>query len=555
MSDFAPAPDDYLWRVAQIESGGNPGAWTQGSKYRGLYQLGPDEEQRYGVTDWQNQDQQRRALSGIYGANKSYFNKATGRDPTDAESYLMHQQGPAGALRLLQNPDVSAASLNGHREIAGNLPASWGLDPATITGRQFADAWAARYNRTGVGSAPRPPADIPNTPRTPMADATQDQGALAQPTRQSLSVWDSMGPALEKAALYLMGPQTAVHASAIDERQKQQWVKTGTDMLGSEHYGMFNPYTGRVTAPGQTVNTAGGPAMAGVNAVQSDPAYALQRIQQLRQSGVTDPAELSKYVPSEIRDIVSGMSNYTLDPKTLGTRQKLMGPAGAFTAAVNPGWDGTNYDERHKFASQYATANNSNQILAGYKTLGHVETMAKGVADAHLSDTGNNMTAGVINDVHGFFDKDWAAKRAKYMEAAAPLAGESMKLFGGNTAAAHERDRWVNQLAGARSATEAQAAIEGLRDLIMSQMGDLRDHRNSVFSNVSPEDLDKRFPLYNATDRLGKINGYLAQIKPTPAARAAAGGASAAPSGSGRIIMNPQTGQRLIETPNGWQPL
>src|SRR5215831_19166525 len=97
--DFNPlAPDDYFNRLVQIESGGNPHAWTtlpngNKSQYRGLAQLGPSEEKANGVTDWTDPAQQRRAVDSIYQRNAAQFRDRFGRDPSYAESYLMHNQG------------------------------------------------------------------------------------------------------------------------------------------------------------------------------------------------------------------------------------------------------------------------------------------------------------------------------------------------------------------------------------------------------------------------------------------------------------------------------
>jgi hypothetical protein len=89
----------FIPRFVQIESGGNPNAVT--GSYRGVLQMGPDEIARYGG-------------SGLAEGTRLLEDRANalarqlGRQPTPTEVYMAHQQGPAGVLAHLSNPDAPA---------------------------------------------------------------------------------------------------------------------------------------------------------------------------------------------------------------------------------------------------------------------------------------------------------------------------------------------------------------------------------------------------------------------------------------------------------------
>lgn len=141
------APDDYWARMTWIESRGNPNAARPGSQYKGIAQLGNDERQQYGVTDWTDPAQQRRAVDQIYNRNGKFFSNTFGRPPTDAEQYLMHNQGAHGLSQMMSNPDDNAASTVGFSHISGNWPQTLhGLDPRTISNRDYVKGWTDFYN-------------------------------------------------------------------------------------------------------------------------------------------------------------------------------------------------------------------------------------------------------------------------------------------------------------------------------------------------------------------------------------------------------------------------
>lgn len=96
---------------AGIESNFNPRLANPRSSARGLFQqmVHPGGSwQEYGRGgDVYDPQANTDATARQWVDNISHFKNKMGREPTPGETYLMHQQGRAGAVALLQNPDMS----------------------------------------------------------------------------------------------------------------------------------------------------------------------------------------------------------------------------------------------------------------------------------------------------------------------------------------------------------------------------------------------------------------------------------------------------------------
>jgi hypothetical protein len=129
--------DPNLFRAAaDIESGMNPSSNAhRATQYKGLYQLGHDEWRRFGADgNIYSAHDNAMAAARAWDANRSQFRKHFGRDPTDAELYLMHQQGLGFYTR--------GAMTN----IGGNLPPS-ARTPQNMTHEGFESWWGRRLAR------------------------------------------------------------------------------------------------------------------------------------------------------------------------------------------------------------------------------------------------------------------------------------------------------------------------------------------------------------------------------------------------------------------------
>ncbi|MBX4335614.1 transglycosylase SLT domain-containing protein [Bartonella raoultii] len=113
-------PESYLYRVAQVESGGNPNARNPRSSAGGLYQFIDSTAKQYGLQDRFDPVQAADAMGRLTLDNRNHLSRVLGRAPTEAELYLAHQQGARGAARLLQNPHANAAQLVGSNAVGLN---------------------------------------------------------------------------------------------------------------------------------------------------------------------------------------------------------------------------------------------------------------------------------------------------------------------------------------------------------------------------------------------------------------------------------------------------
>lgn len=202
-------PESFLERVAMIESNGNPNAKNSKSSAGGLYQFLDSTAKQYQLNDKFDPFQATDAMARLTKDNTRYLATALGREPSEAELYLAHQQGPAGAVKLIKNPNMSASQLLGRQAVVfngGNLEATAGdfmnhiyklynntQDASNGTAQQ---SWgngqsvanegdllrgAARFQRAIQGAQEREPLMAYNTPlheNTPLQGQGIDAGAL-----------------------------------------------------------------------------------------------------------------------------------------------------------------------------------------------------------------------------------------------------------------------------------------------------------------------------------------------------------------------------------------
>ena len=143
-------------KLVQIESGGRAGI-VNGSGHAGLIQAGPAYWSRFGQGSPLDPNQAIAALGRSTASDAAAFRSKLGRDPTDAELYIAHQQGLGGALALMRNPDMPAA----HALVAGGAYKS--LDTARIAIRAnggnpdapaqaFVNMWTGKFTGAGMPS-------------------------------------------------------------------------------------------------------------------------------------------------------------------------------------------------------------------------------------------------------------------------------------------------------------------------------------------------------------------------------------------------------------------
>ena len=129
-----------LRMIAWLESKGNPDAANPDSSAEGLFQQTDDNAKQYGVANKRDAQQSAEGAARFLADNRAYLKKVLGRNPSPGELYLAHQQGPAGAAKLLENPNRLAVDVVGYDAVRLN-----GGAPG-MTAQQFANLWISKAN-------------------------------------------------------------------------------------------------------------------------------------------------------------------------------------------------------------------------------------------------------------------------------------------------------------------------------------------------------------------------------------------------------------------------
>ena len=184
--------DRIMMAVARIESGLRP--WVQTGTYKGLFQMSNKEFKKHGGKGsiWDPREN-ANAFANLLKANARAWERETGRPPTEAELYLMHQQGKAGAKAHLSNPDQAAwksirkyypSDRVAKKAIWGNVPSQYRKTFGSvdnITSRQFTQMWADK-----VGGERREVMTSQLTPPMPERGMIEAEGEAVQRNPQTL---------------------------------------------------------------------------------------------------------------------------------------------------------------------------------------------------------------------------------------------------------------------------------------------------------------------------------------------------------------------------------
>ena len=144
---------NYLARTKQIESGSGSGVGVVSpTGAAGPFQFTRDTARRMGLVDPNDLAASADAAARLAAQNRASLTRSLGRAPSDAELYLAHQQGSAGASALLAHPDMAAAdalasAYHGNRAAAAHAIAVNGGDP-NAPAAAFTAKWEAKFNGT-----------------------------------------------------------------------------------------------------------------------------------------------------------------------------------------------------------------------------------------------------------------------------------------------------------------------------------------------------------------------------------------------------------------------
>lgn len=152
-------PDEvsYLQRLAQVESGGKTDARNGSST--GVFQFHPDTFAGLGGQDINDVGDQTKAALALQQRDRAAL-QAAGIAPTDANTYIMHQQGAGGGKALLTAPPETNAiavltPVYGSEKIARKAILGNGGNE-DMTAGDFVDYWQNRWSGGGKTTATGP---------------------------------------------------------------------------------------------------------------------------------------------------------------------------------------------------------------------------------------------------------------------------------------------------------------------------------------------------------------------------------------------------------------
>lgn len=232
-------PDEvsYLQRLAHVESHGDPSA--QNNSSTGLFQFHPDTFASAGGGNIHNVTDQTVAALNLSRRDRANL-QALNIEPTDANVYIMHQQGAGGGRALLTAPPetnaVSALTpFYGSAETAKKAIVGNGGTP-DMTAGQFTDMWRRRWANGGKpvaaqaapASAQSVPRGIPGSaPKGPewATLSPQESAALGpgqyQKNLMTGEVKQVSGTAPKGAGAFKLSPQDSKYLSGAREAAQQ----------------------------------------------------------------------------------------------------------------------------------------------------------------------------------------------------------------------------------------------------------------------------------------------------------------------------------------------
>jgi len=163
-------------KVANIESKFDVNAKSNKSSAGGLFQFTDKTAKSYGLVNKFDAVSNADAAARLWLDNARGLRKRLGREPTDGEVYLAHQQGLGAAIKLLSNPESKAVDVVGKKAVFNNGGNS------KMTAAQFASQWVNRVDgtpETVVDSGPR----FGDVPQSHIAQ--EEAGSSLSPNRSA----------------------------------------------------------------------------------------------------------------------------------------------------------------------------------------------------------------------------------------------------------------------------------------------------------------------------------------------------------------------------------
>lgn len=260
---------EFANAVADIESShganlGNPAK----SQYAGnLYQVGTQERAELGVSGQGTQEEQVDYGLKLLAQRRDELAAKLGRQPTDAEVYMAHQQGPTGAARII-NADANTPATSVGTNINGNLPPGVPPNPTVGQWREGTAAWVARGEARYAGVTPETAtaaAGAGALPEVPQAAAEMSAplGGGAAPLAVDIQ---AVGGSTVASATSGALPTTSEGSTPYDQAVAADIGKNGPMAPGEQQGALLGPPAGAEVYLGESTLEPAAPDYAGAYA-------------------------------------------------------------------------------------------------------------------------------------------------------------------------------------------------------------------------------------------------------------------------------------------------
>ena len=417
---------DTLHRMAMIESSGNPNAVTGSA--RGLFQFMPETARQYGLSDPFDPAASADAAARLMKDNKAALTQALGREPTEGELYLAHQQGAEGAAKLLANPNAPAVSLVGQSAVTSN-----GGSPGMTAG-QFANKWTSKFG----GAAP--------------VVASDAEEAAPKPGQQVAQAGDID---VHRLMAVMQNPYADDATKALASKLILQQLAPKEDEFASSPQGIYNKRTGELKqAAGISGSDFGG----------------LQGKDLLAAVQKTSPA-----VASQVTAIIEGRAPYPTGSRLNPVQQQVK----ELVTQVDPTFEAGNSGARIKVRNEFNTGGPNSPaaaITAGntaIQHLGHLSDEAEKLGNFDSGIPGNNYVNEAKNAIArsaggGIAAGNFDSIRNKYIE-------EATKFYRGTGGNESDLQRDIAALNSAQSPSQLRDVIKTQADLMQSKINALQE--------------------------------------------------------------------------------
>jgi hypothetical protein len=214
-------PSGYLARVYQLESRGGKDNYNASTKAAGPFQFVPRTAKGMGLDDPYDLEASADATARLAVQNRTYLQRRGIEDPDGKTLYLAHQQGAAGAEKLLKGGDAPATSALGEvykdPKIAAKAVTGNG-GQADMPSSAFANKIMAKYEGKDTTSDPlRPYSALGETPHI---DKTSQASHLAAP--DTADVLEETAPSEDTGSSKKQSYALNALLSASNSLQQQQ---------------------------------------------------------------------------------------------------------------------------------------------------------------------------------------------------------------------------------------------------------------------------------------------------------------------------------------------